>query len=322
MIPYILRKLLLALPLLWGVLTLTFFLIELAPGDASDAFINPDMAPETAALVREKWGLDRPVGERYLLELSTMARGDFGRSLTQERPVMALIAETLPNTLQLSAVTLLTAQLVGLSVGILKALRQHSRLDAALSVASLALYSLPAFWLALMLQLIFSLHWNLLPATGMTDPVTYDYLGAFGQIEDRFAHLLLPGVGMGMAGAAADARLMRSSMLEVIRQDYIRTAWAKGLSGWRVIGKHALRNALLPVITVLGLNLPVLFSGSVLVEYAFGWPGMGRLIVTAIEQQDTPVILGCFFVYTLLVVLGNLLADVGYALVDPRIRLA
>lgn len=321
MIAYVLRKLLAAIPLVWGVLTLTFVLIELAPGNAADAFVNPTMTPETVSVIRAKWGLDRPPLERYLVELGTMARGDFGRSLTLGRPVAEVILETLPNTLQLSLVTFLVSQLVGLSTGLIQSLKQHSITDSLLSVLTLGLYSVPAFWLALMLQLLFCLHWNVLPSSGMTDPVRYAYLGPLDQLLDRAKHLVLPGVVMGFASAGGEARLMRSSMLEVVRQDFIRTARAKGLPEWKVVLKHALRNALLPVVTMTGLSLPLFFSGSVLVEYAFAWPGMGRLIVTAIQSQDTPVILGCFFVYTLLVVAGNLFADLVYALIDPRIRL-
>jgi len=321
-IGFLVRRTLLALPLLWGVMTLTFLLIELAPGDASAAFINPEMSPEVVEAVRAKWGLDRPVHERYLLELGNMARGDFGLSITMERPVFEVIWETLPNTLQLAAVSLFVSQLFGIAAGVAQGVRQYSKLDAGLAIGTLFFYSMPSFWLALMLQLVFCLHWNVLPSSGMVDAVMYDYLTPIEQLLDRAKHLVLPGVAMGLAGAAGDARFMRSAMLEVIRQDYIRTARAKGLPEWKVIGKHALGNALLPIITLLGLNLPLLFSGSVLVEYIFGWPGMGRLIVNAILAADSPLIMGCFLVYTALVVAGNLVADVLYAVVDPRIRYA
>ncbi|MEM6926428.1 MAG: ABC transporter permease, partial [Myxococcota bacterium] len=205
------------------------------------------------------------------------------------------------------------------------------------SVGSLVLYSMPTFWLALMLQLLIGIYWAgwvqglglppgvqdtlTLPLSGMKDPIFYDDFGFFERIVDRFEHLILPGFAMGFAAAASTARYMRSSLLEVIRQDYIRTARAKGLPERLVIIRHGMRNALLPIVTLLGLSLPYLFSGSVLVEIVFSWPGMGRLIVTAIGQQDTPLIIACFFVFTLLVVLGNLIADILYAWVDPRIRL-
>jgi len=179
---------------------------------------------------------------------------------------------------------------------------------------------MPGFWLALMLQLLFALKWPILPSSGMTDAVMYDFMGAGEQFVDRVRHMILPATALGVARAAGVARYMRSSLLEVIRQDYIRTARSKGLSEFKVVVKHGMRNALLPIITILGLQLPFLFSGSVLIEYIFAWPGMGRLIVNAIFSQDTPVIIACFFVFTLLVVSGNLIADLLYAVVDPRIR--
>jgi peptide/nickel transport system permease protein len=171
-----------------------------------------------------------------------------------------------------------------------------------------------------MLQLVFALYFDVLPSSGMKDPVMYEFMSPSQQLVDRLGHVLLPGVAMGLAGAASIARYMRSTLLEVVRQDYIRTARSKGVPEWRVTVKHAMRNALLPIVTLFGLSLPFLFSGSVLVEYVFAWPGMGQLIVEAIRSQDTPLIMGCFFVFTLVVVAGNLLADLLYAVVDPRIR--
>lgn len=246
-----------------------------------------------------------------------------------------LIFEALPNTLLLSAVTLAVVYPVGIALGTIQAIRHNTATDATISVTSLALYSMPGFWLALMMQLLISFYvggWIeahyagsslallALPFSGMTDTM-FDYMSPGEQWIDRLRHVLLPGVAMGLASAAGTARYMRSSVLEVIRQDYIRTARAKGLPERTVILKHAMRNALLPVITMFGLSVPYLFSGAVLVEQIFAWPGMGRLIVTAIMTQDSPLIVACFFVSTCLVVLGNLAADLAYALVDPRIRL-
>ncbi len=321
MIAYILRKLLLAVPLVLGVLTLTFLLVELMPGDYCDAFINENMDPKMIAVIRENLGCDDPVWVRYLAQMSQLAQGNFGHSVTGPE-VSRMIADALPNTLQLALVTILVAQGFGAAVGVVQAVRQHRWQDTGLSVFTLFFYSMPGFWLALMLQLVFALGLGMLPSSGMHDPVTYDYMSPGEQILDRMKHLVLPGLAMGLAAAAGDARYMRSSMIEVIRQDFIRTARAKGLPEHRVILKHALRNALLPLVTLLGLSLPHLFSGAVLVEVVFAWPGMGRLIVTAITTGDTPVILACFLVFTLLVVLGNLVADLLYAVVDPRIRYA
>jgi peptide/nickel transport system permease protein len=318
---YVLRKLLLAIPLLWGVLTLIFLLVEVAPGDAADFYCPAGTLPSVCEQIREQNGLNDPLPQRYATMLMNTALLDFGDSIAQSRPVMDVLRDALPNTLVLSSVTLLTLFSVGVLLGIVQAVRQYSLLDNALSLGSLILYSMPTFWFALMLQLLFSLLLGWLPATGVTDPVMYDMMSPGEQLWNRVEHLILPGVGLGLASAAGTARYMRSSMLEVVRQDYIRTAHAKGLPEWQVIFKHALRNAMLPIVTLIGLSMPALFSGAVTTEIIFGWPGMGRVIVSAIMIQDLPLMIGCFYIFTLLVVVGNLSSDLLYSLVDPRIRL-
>jgi peptide/nickel transport system permease protein len=320
MIAYVLRKVLLAIPLVWGVLTLTFLLIEAAPGDAADHFLTPETPPEVRDLIMKKWGLDQPVYVRYVRMMGNLATGDFGRSIAQERPVFDIIKEALPITLMLSSVDLCVILIVGMTLGVLQAVRQYSLLDNVLSIGSLFFYSMPEFWLALMLMLLFGVKLAILPISGIVDPMFHDSMSLGGQIWDRVRHIILPGVALGVAASAATARYMRSSVLEVIRQDYIRTAQAKGLRESVVIVKHALRNALLPIITIVALSMPYLFSGSVLVEIIFAWPGMGRLIVGAILNQDTPLVLACFFVYAILIVIANLVADILYAVADPRIR--
>jgi len=317
---YLARRLLLALPLVWAVITLLFILVELSPGDAADKYFTPETPPQVRALIEKKWGLDRPAHERYALMMRNLVTGDFGRSITQERPVMSIISEALPNSMVLSVITLLIVFLFGSAVGLVQAVRQYGLADNLLSGVTLFLYSMPDFWLSLMLMLVFSLKLGWLPPSGMVDAVMYDDLSALGKVWDRLQHLLLPGVALGIAYAAGIARYMRSSMLEVIGQDYVRTARAKGLSERAVVLRHALRNALIPIVTLLGLSLPGLFSGTVVVETIFAWPGMGRQIITAIFTQDVPVLTACFFFFALLVVLGNLIADVLYSLVDPRIR--
>ncbi len=314
----ILRKSWMTVLLLWGVATLIFGLVEISPGTVADKFMNPDLPPEARASVIAKYGLDQPWTVRYLRMLLAYAQGDLGVSLVQERPVTAILAEALPNTLVLSGVTLVVIFPVGITLGVLQAVRQGRPEDTTASVGALFFYSMPSFWLALMLQLLApSLG---LPISGMNDAVMVDYMTPTERLWDTARHLVLPGIAMGIAGAAGVARYMRSSMLEVIRQDYIRTARAKGLPESVVIGKHALRNALLPIITLVGLYLPFLVGGSILVETVFAWPGMGKLIIDAIQQQDTPVIIACFLLFAVVVTLGNLFADVAYALVDPRIR--
>lgn len=337
---YIARKLLLAIPLIWCVVTLIFVLLELSPGDISSKFFTPETPPEVRAMIIEKYHLHDPSIVRYGAMLWNLLSFDFGRSMAQERPVFDIIAAALPNTILLSVLTLMVIYPTGILIGTLQAVRHNTPADTGLSVASLTLYSMPEFWLALMLQLLVAFYWSgwidglgragvlgdqavmwlTLPSSGMVDAVQYDFMSPGEQLVDRLKHLILPGVAMGLASAGATARYMRSSLLEVIRQDYIRTARAKGLRERTVIVKHALRNALLPIVTLMGLNVPALFSGTVIIETIFAWPGMGRLIVGAIYTQDTPLIIATFYVFTLLVVAGNLMADVAYALVDPRIK--
>jgi peptide/nickel transport system permease protein len=314
------RRLLLAVPLLLSVMVLIFMLVELAPGDACDAFLSPDMDPKSVEAIRASMGCDEPAWTRFALQARNMARLDFGVSITQQRPVAAILLEALPNTVLLSGLTVLFAQGAGVAIGIVQAVRRRTATDGALSVGTLLFASMPGFWLALMLQLLFALVWPVLPSSGMKDPVIHDYMPPLAQLHDKLVHLVLPAATMGLAAAASDARYMRSAMLEVIDQDYIRTARAKGLPERTVILRHALRNALLPMVTILGLNLPFLFSGAVLVEYVFAWPGMGRVIVGAIQSQDMPLIMGSFFGFTLLVVAGGIVSDLLYGVVDPRIR--
>ena len=318
---YVLRKLALSVPLVLGVITLIFVLIQLSPGDATDRFFTPETPPEVRQMIEAKWGLDKPPHVQYIKMMGNLVTGDFGYSISQERPVFDIVREKLPNTVLLSVVSLLIAYTVGILLGVLQAVRQYSALDNAASLISLFMYSMPGFWLALMLILVFALHWPILPSSGMKDMVMYDFMSPGEQRLDRLLHILLPSIALGLAPAAGVARYMRSSMLEVVRLDFVRTARAKGLPGWQVTFKHALRNAMLPIVTLFGLNLPFLFSGAVLIETIFAWPGMGKVIVDAIFTQDTPLVIACFFVITLLVVAGNLLADLLYSVVDPRIRL-
>jgi peptide/nickel transport system permease protein len=322
---YIIRRVLGAIPLLLAVATLIFIVIDLAPGDPAAVYFNPNVPPEVIEQLRRNMGLDEPLATRYVKWLGTFLRGDFGVSFTQSRPVAAIIGDALPNTLILAVASLGAMFLIGIVVGVLQAVRQHGWADRILSVLGLFFYSMPSFWLGLMLMLLFSYKahqwgWPLaFPATGITS-VDYEFLSTWGKITDRLAHLVLPATTLVLVLAAGVARYTRGQMLEVVRQDYIRTARAKGLPERTVVLKHALRNSLIPVVTLAGLYLPLLFSGTVFVETIFSWPGMGRVIFDAISQRDMPVILATSFIFATLVVLGNLLADVLYAVVDPRIR--
>jgi peptide/nickel transport system permease protein len=325
MTAYLVRRVLGAVPLLLGVATLIFFVLALAPGDPAAFYLNPNVPPEVIEQLRRNLGLDQPIHIRYVRWLGSFLTGDWGFSFAQSRPVSAIILEALPNTIMLTGVALVLVFLFGVAIGTYQAVRQHSLSDNALSVGSLFFYSMPSFWLALMLMLVFGLkahEWNwpiALPPTGMTS-VDYEFLPLGERILDRVRHLVLPVSTLTLALAAGVARYTRGQMLEVIRQDYVRTARAKGLPERGVVLKHALRNSLIPVITLLGLYLPFLFSGAVFVEFIFAWPGMGRIIVDAIFMRDYPVVMATSFVLAVMVILGNLLADVLYAVADPRIR--
>jgi len=322
---YILRRLLGAIPLLLGIATIIFFVLNLAPGDPTAFYFNPNMPPEVIEQLRRNLGLDQPLHIQYFRWITSFFQGDFGQSFAQSRPVADILFEALPNTLILTGSALFLVFLVGILIGVLQAVKQYSLFDSSSSVLSLFFYSMPSFWLALMLMLLFSLKahqwgWPIaLPPTGITS-VDYEFLSTGGRIRDRLAHLVLPVGTLTLALAAGVARYTRGQMLEVIRQDFIRTARAKGLPERTVIMKHALRNSLLPVITLLGLYLPFLFSGAVFVEVIFAWPGMGRVIVDAIFQRDYPLVMATSFLFAVIVVLGNLIADVLYGVADPRIR--
>ncbi len=319
MIGYILKRTLQAIPILLGASTLIFFLMHAAPGDPTSIYIRPDIDPAVIEQMRKNLGLDQPVHVQYVRWLSSFAQGDFGFSFSQKRPIIDIIKDTLPNTLLLSGVALVVIFVVGVLIGTIQAVRQYSWVDNVATVGAFFFYSMPSFWFGLMVILLLSYQFQLLPASQMTS-VNFEFLPASEQWMDRLKHLLMPALALGIGSAASVARYMRSGMLEQIRQDYVRTARAKGLSERVVIFKHAMRNALIPVVTLLGLTLPFLVGGAVLIETIFAWPGMGRLIVTAIFQRDYPVVLAIAFVSSIMVILGSLIADILYSVVDPRVR--
>lgn len=326
MTKYILRRLVGAVPLVLGIATIVFFVVNLAPGDPTLYLLAPGMNAEVIEQMRVNYGLDQPVHIRYVKWMAAMMTGDLGYSFSYNRPVTDVLMGFLPNTLILSACALVFAFLVGIVLGTIQAVRQYSAVDSGLSVTLLFFYSMPSFWLALMLILMFSLmarnvwEWPIwFPASGMMS-TGHDLMGPAERVLDRARHLVLPALSLSLVLAAGIARYMRGSMLEVIRQDFVRTARAKGLPERTVVFKHALRNALIPVITLIGLYIPVLFSGTVFIELIFAWPGMGRALVDAINTRDYPLVMAGSFFFAIMVVFANLVADVLYAVVDPRIR--
>jgi peptide/nickel transport system permease protein len=316
---YILRRILIAVPLIIGLATITFFIIHMAPGDPMALYRNPEISPEVMELMRKNLGLDQPLHIQYVRWLSSMARGNFGISFTAHRPVADILRETIPNTLQLTFLALLLNLVVGIIIGVIAAIKQYSAVDHTITVSALFIYSMPSFWLGLMMILLFSLLLGWLPASQMQS-INADLFDFWHRLWDRITHLIMPVFVLGIATAAGTARFMRGSLLEVIRQDYIRTARAKGLSERVVIFKHGLRNALLPIVTLTGLSLPFLLGGSVITETIFAWPGMGRVAITAIFARDYPVVLAANLIAAVMVVLGSLLADITYSILDPRIR--
>jgi peptide/nickel transport system permease protein len=322
---HVTRRLLGAVPLLVGIATLIFVVLHLAPGDPTATLFGPDVPPEVIDQATRTWGLDQPLHVQYFKWLGAAFTGDFGVSYIQSRPVIEIILDALPYTLAITLSTLVLVFVFGVLLGVYQGVRQYSAADNVLSVLALFFYSMPSFWLGLMLALIFAQKahqwgWPItFPVSGPRS-VDYELLSLGGRIVDRLRHLALPVTTLTLALTAGVSRYTRSQMLEVVRQDYIRTARAKGLPERDVILRHALRNSLIPVITLLGLYLPFLFSGTVFVEHIFAWPGMGRVIVNAIQQRDYPVIMATSFFFSVLVVVGNLVADVLYAWADPRIR--
>lgn len=315
---YILRRFLQLIPLLLGVSLISFFVMHLAPGDPTALFADPNIDPVELARIRANWGLDKPIIVQYFYWLGNALRGNFGNSYMTGQPVINEILERLPNTLLLMISSYILTLLITIPLGVISAVRKGSWFDNLVTFLSFAGMATPSFWLGLMLMLLFSVQLGWLPAVGMYDPLVRG--GWVVRLVDVIRHMVLPLTTMTLLSLAGITRYQRAAMLEVLNQDFVRTARAKGLPERVVIFKHALRNALIPIVTILGLSLPGLFGGAFIIETIFAWPGMGRLGVLAIFQRNYPLIMGIVVFSAVLIMLGNLFADVGYALVDPRIR--
>lgn len=312
--------------LLMGLATLAFFVVRLAPGDPAVLYGDEGADPDAVAAMREQLGLDRPIGIQYLRWLGLtepyegILQGQWGVSISKHEPVFDAVARAVPNTLLLAVSALLVDYLLGIWLGVVMARTAGRRLDKALTAVGMFIYSMPAFWLSLMAILVFSLWLGWLPATQMNSR-DVDQWGLIDQILDRIRHLILPVCVLGIPAAAATARYVRYSVKDTFEKPHIRAARAKGLPESRVMCRHVLPNACLPLITLFGLTFPFLLGGSVIVETIFAWPGMGRLTVEAIYGRDYPVIMATTMIGGAMVVMGNLLADVLYGLADPRVRL-
>ncbi|HLT59135.1 MAG TPA: nickel ABC transporter permease [Limnochordales bacterium] len=306
---YVLQRLLSAVVVLWGVTVLVFSMVHATPGDPVRVLLGDSARGATAedlARLRSELGLDQPLLVQYKNFLAGLLQGDLGKSWRTNRPVAAEIAERLPYTLQLTVAALLVAVLIGLPAGVLAATRPYSSVDYALTGLALVGVSMPVFWLGLLLMMVFALTLGWFPASG----------------SGTWRHLVLPALTVGAASTAFIARMTRAAMLEVLTEDYVRTARAKGLSEWAVVGKHALRNAAAPILTAIGLQFGGLMGGAVLTETVFAWPGLGRLVVNAILTRDLYMLQGSILFTAFLFIVVNLLVDIGYSLLNPKVRFA
>ena len=303
MLTFIIRRLLLAVPVLLGVVFAVMLTIDLLPGDAVSLMLGEHATKDAVAALRDHLGLDKPFAVRYVDYVGRVARGDLGRSIQQNRPVAAELAETWPATLQLTVAALILAAGIGIAAGVVSAVWPNSLFDAGARLASLFGLSMPIFWTGLVLIVIFSLWLNWLPVGG----------------AGSLAHLVLPAVTLALPSVAMVARMTRSAVLDVLGEDYVRTARAKGLAETAVLTRHALRNALIPILTLLGLQSGQLMGGAVLTETVFAWPGLGRLMVKAIFARDFVLLQGAVLVFALAFVVVNLLVDLSYGMLDPRV---
>lgn len=322
MLTYLFKRLLEMIPTLVGITLISFFIIHLAPGKPTDvlADLNPKMTPEARERLEKYYGLDKPIHIQYGMWLKRIVKLDFGDSFsTDRRPVWTKIKERLPITILINSLALVLIFGIAIPIGVSSAVRPYSLYDKITTVIVFIGFAIPTFWLALLLMILLGVNLHWLPVSGLKS-MGYEGFSAFGKIWDKMNHLILPVTLEAFGGLAGLSRYMRSNMLEVIRQDYITTARAKGLPETKVIYKHALRNALLPVITILGLSIPGLIGGSVIFENIFSIPGMGQLFFQSVMMRDYPVIMGILTIGAILTLVGNLLADIGYAVADPRIR--
>jgi peptide/nickel transport system permease protein len=314
MFQYIIRRLLIAIPVLLGVTIFNFFIINLAPGNPVDMFVNPNMSVADIEAKKEALGLNDPLWEQYGRWMGSMLQGDFGYSFATYEPVLDNIAARIGPTLLLMGTALIIAYLIAIPVGILSATKQYSFIDYLTTTFSFFGISIPNFFLGLGAIYVFGIVFPIFPTGGMNT------LGSSGGFVDTFMHLVLPAMVLGTAIAGSMVRYVRSSMLEVLGQDYLRTARAKGLREFFVNNKHALRNALIPIVTIIGLEIPLLIGGAVVTEQIFQWPGLGQLTIQSIGSRDYPMLMALNFIAAFTVLFSNLLTDLMYSVVDPRIK--
>lgn len=314
-------RLLQGLAVVWVVATLTFALLHLAPGDPF-SYLDRRISPEAIARWRHVYCLDRPVAAQYVCYMRSIASGDLGYSISQQRPVRDILVDYVPRTIELMFFALVASFAVGIALGVMEARRRGQFADWGSRAITLFFYSMPDFWLALMLALVFAYWIPIFPISGIEDVINAPTNGWWQHVVDQFRHLVLPVTTLVLLTCAAIARFQRAAMLDVVRMEFVVTARAKGVSEKVIARHHVLRNALLPIITLVGLALPALLGGSVLVEFVFSWPGMGYVTAMAIGSRDYALVTSSVLVASVLVVVGTIAADMLYALADPRVRAA
>ena len=314
MFTYVIRRILIAIPVLFGITIINFVIINLAPGNPIDMYMTPDTPPELLELRKEQLGLNDPIIVQYFKWLGQLLVGNLGYSFSTSESVVSLIGERLGQTVLLSICALIIGLLIALPIGIMSAVRQNSKFDYLMTGLSFVGTSIPQFFLGLLCIYIFAVQLGWLPVGGTED------LGGGGGLADRIRHLVLPSIALAVGIAGRKVRYIRASMLDVLKQDYLRTARAKGLKEFYVTNKHALRNALIPIITVVGMEIPMLFGGAVIVEQLFQWPGIGQLTIQSIMSRDYSTIMGLNLVAAMIVLAANLLTDIFYSVADPRIQ--
>ncbi len=314
MLRFIVRRLLRAISVLFGVSVLVFVMLRLVPGDPASIMLGrgQQATPEAKAALTRKWGFDQPLPVQYIRWIGNVAQGDLGTSIRLQEPVASAILQRLPNTITLTLLGMFLAILIGIPSGVAAAVRPGTGWDVGAMLIALTGLSIPGFWLGLMLILVFSVWAHWLPTSG--------FVRFWVDPWEALRHLILPSVALGLGIAAVLARVTRTCMLEILSEDYVRTARAKGLAEQPVLLQHALTNALIPIVTVIGLQVGGLMAGSVIIESVFAFPGMGQLLIFGIYNRDYPLVQGTVLVFAILIVLVNLLVDISYALLDPRIK--
>ena len=325
MAAYVLRRLTLFVPMLIGIVAVTFGIMQLLPGDPAAVLLGEDASEEAVREIRRALGLDRPWWIRLGAYYADLFRGEMGDSYFQNQPVIDAIAQRLVPTLEVAFVALLVSIILGVALGIAAAVRRGGLVDAACMLFAQLGVSMPVFWFGILLMYLFAIRFDLLPSIGRGPPLVFAVgqalAGRPAALGESLMHIAMPALTLGLTNAAVISRLVRSSMLETLGQDFVRTANAKGLRPLRVVLVHALRNALLPVVSVIGLRFGALLGGAVLTESIFGWPGLGQLAVSAISQRDIPLVQGIVLTFALAFAIVNLIVDLLYAVIDPRIRL-